>query len=509
MTEKYFTEKNDYESYREDITLSLGDYLKNIYDDIKITLKMIGGITEDKFDVYIMEIQNSLDEKRYGRLINKKEIMYKKIDIEEFICSLETEINSYKTSILQNEKLYPNISIKGNPMLCSYTDEDRSILENCLKKELKEFENKKILISDFTIKSRSIFYIILELDQLIYEKYVIQSTMKDKEGTLKKSFLEQIIFNIFEKWREIIYYNISGSYHSLELSSKSIIELASKDIFVTANLPDYSLFTYISSLNYESNSCRGKFAFIKSEDINNIEEFVCFKRKIVLSRTYSRKIRKLLEITQDEYYLIVKERIPNRFEIEGIGKINTELANKIDIIEILGHMEWKLLSKNIEIMKYDGLNMRLPEIEHTVDYYNEQIINFFGIDNVCENLGNVIGEAKKQLHGTIIVISKEAGKEVQRLCDNGRGIEINTINLIDKYNIITKISSIDGAIMIDLDGNCNGIGIILDGERDSKGNDSRGARYNSAKSYVDDKNKKGNICMAFVISEDKTVDVLF
>ena len=66
------------------------------------------------------------------------------------------------------------------------------------------------------------------------------------------------------------------------------------------------------------------------------------------------------------------------------------------------------------------------------------------------------------------------------------------------------VTSIDGAVLLDLECTCYGVGVILDGEAKSKGNLSRGARYNSALTFLD--GKKGY--MAVVVSEDRTIDII-
>lgn len=57
--------------------------------------------------------------------------------------------------------------------------------------------------------------------------------------------------------------------------------------------------------------------------------------------------------------------------------------------------------------------------------------------------------------------------------------------------------------------NCYSIGTILDGVADGIYADmARGARYNSAYTYICNKSKEGKKCVAVVISEDGMVDVL-
>ena len=81
----------------------------------------------------------------------------------------------------------------------------------------------------------------------------------------------------------------------------------------------------------------------------------------------------------------------------------------------------------------------------------------------------------------------------------GRGLLLpakKPLRFCEKANaeLISRMASIDGAILADLDGNCHAYGVILDGKADNKENNTvpsdgsckdRGARYNSTKTYID------------------------
>ena len=75
--------------------------------------------------------------------------------------------------------------------------------------------------------------------------------------------------------------------------------------------------------------------------------------------------------------------------------------------------------------------------------------------------------------------------------------------------IIEKITSIDGALIIDYDCVCYAIGAILDGNAcEHTGSAERGARYNSACTYLANKTDPNNVFIAVVVSEDGTIDIL-
>lgn len=57
-------------------------------------------------------------------------------------------------------------------------------------------------------------------------------------------------------------------------------------------------------------------------------------------------------------------------------------------------------------------------------------------------------------------------------------------------------------------GKCYSIGTILDGAAEVYSNMGRGARYNSAYTYVYNRKKAGKRCATLVVSEDGMIDVI-
>ncbi len=79
------------------------------------------------------------------------------------------------------------------------------------------------------------------------------------------------------------------------------------------------------------------------------------------------------------------------------------------------------------------------------------------------------------------------------------------VGIKDNCNeMITCLCAIDGALMIDPYGFCEGIGLILPNDAPINGDSSRGARYNSARAYSSN-HKNDLVC---VISEDGMIDFM-
>ena len=112
------------------------------------------------------------------------------------------------------------------------------------------------------------------------------------------------------------------------------------------------------------------------------------------------------------------------------------------------------LDKHLMTVK-DG-EPRLPRNE--VDVFKSRLKRMFPnlADAASERLAEIVRHAAPAQHGTTIIISTDARGESGRLAKNN-GIE----PFLPSKTTIAGATSIDGAIMIDLEGKCHGIGLIL------------------------------------------------
>ena len=121
----------------------------------------------------------------------------------------------------------------------------------------------------------------------------------------------------------------------------------------------------------------------------------------------------------------------------------------------------------------------------------------------------IVEQAKRQSHGTTIIVTDHAASECERLKKANRAVGIQPVTVDEKT--ILSLSAIDGAMIIDPQGICYAIGAILDGATVNEGTIARGARYNSAITYVDYWSsglaEEKIRAVAIIVSSDDTVDV--
>ena len=101
----------------------------------------------------------------------------------------------------------------------------------------------------------------------------------------------------------------------------------------------------------------------------------------------------------------------------------------------------------------------------------------------------------------VIVVSKDPEAETTRLSGEGMPIEHDYLEPED----VIRLGSVDGAVILGLDGRCHTFGVILDEVASEGGDRARGARFNSSVRYQNMETAPSPI---IVLSDDGTIDLL-
>ena len=208
------------------------------------------------------------------------------------------------------------------------------------------------------------------------------------------------------------------------------------------------------------------------------------------------QLRKLLEMTRNGLALAIHE-----FDFVGLAE-----SSKFEYkIQITGINQWRFC-KNDEVLfgvDENKINVSIPvtEVGYCLDAdVKKDLFN-------SETVEKIVGEASKQTHGTTIIFSENAAAEAERLSQYNRCTQIKPLDLVKHDGLVLSLSSIDGALLVDAEGKCHGLGAILDGPAVKPGDSGRGARYNSAVNYVAWKKETEPDCIycAVIISEDGVI----
>ena len=191
--------------------------------------------------------------------------------------------------------------------------------------------------------------------------------------------------------------------------------------------------------------------------------------------------------------------------IFGLARLKgTYDAKNEDLVTInfTGSHKWELVHDGHVMMIVEYTNPGLPSLKINKEIFDDLLKRTFLeiSERDLKKLWSIVNIATEQKHGTLLIISNESEQESKRL--EYQSIKIEPVSLGD--DLIKTVTSIDGAILLDSSGICHSIGVILDGIATDKGTSARGARFNSAVRYVENKKKK---CVAVIISEDGMVDL--
>ena len=337
-------------------------------------------------------------------------------------------------------------------------------------------------------------------------------------STKQKSYDEFGV--IFEKDEETFLYGAALEYHGLEYHNKLLSELLSQiclyckavmddenynfESYMVSNLIyaafkkqiDIDFFNTLAASDYEKKAAAGGIILVKEDRPSDLKLY--FEKAYSLEISNIREIRKLLELSSNELYLIAKNN-----EIVGLG----DYIEDSEAILFNGHQSWTYYDKGKELLIY-------KKGKYSFSFATERNFgsnfpkNFIKKHHI-EQLNSILNEIKRQRHGTLIILSDEADAEVKRLCKLNRGYAIQPVDLNVSHikKLVSRIIRIDGSIFLDTNLVCYGIGIILDGIAVKCGLSSRGSRYNSAKCYID--NKPFEKYVAIVISDDETTDIIY
>ncbi len=252
----------------------------------------------------------------------------------------------------------------------------------------------------------------------------------------------------------------------------------------------------VSSLRHEGEECIARM-LVARRGHPNVEVTLALAHTVNM-RDY-RAVRKLLEMSSDELYLLSDSGSVYGLgtSIEGYDLREESLFQ----IRFVKHYTWELFHAEHLMMQVRYGQPTLPKDEIGKDKFGSNITRIFShIDsNEISRLWKLILEATKQDHGTVVVISTGARKEAQRLKNQATIIE--PIRLSPQ--LMRVVTAIDGAVLIDQSSTCHAIGVILDGLATEEGDPSRGARYNSAIRYVESSKHR---CLVLIVSEDGSTD---
>ena len=426
-----------------------------------------------------------------------------------------SQIKTIISSLTSDEMLQSNniinhiasiLNFNSNDSISCISDLFDDIVSKNIGNEFIKYVNdihsdKTSFISQPNIIKNNIVFTVLQLNKSAEQSIFVPIKISDDEI----NFLDYLANSFFDTTYSLLLkygkFNIHIQYDD-NIKKNATTNFIDKiiDTYTDNTIKPYMTkitCDQLSSLTYENRPNVGQM-IICPEKHDLVKLVFEFENKINMNILMQKKIRKLLEMTSNELYLQHDgEYITKLIEINN----NKLIQENFITINFVGLNEWKLTiglqtplsikngkitsltDKKIEMEFSDILPRKFPDIS------SEQIKKLWNIIKIC----------MKQKSGTLVIISDDCETEYNRLKNTAINIKPACID----NKLFRHLTSIDGAIMLDLDGVCYSVGMILDGDIEEYGDMSRGSRYNSAIRYINTNLKS----IAIIVSEDKIVDI--
>ncbi len=263
-----------------------------------------------------------------------------------------------------------------------------------------------------------------------------------------------------------------------------------RDLFDDCNL--------LAELRYESTRTAGQL-LIAAKEHPSVEWGVRFREPVPLR--IPRWSRKVLQMAAKDFYPVTNGSV-----MFGLGRLTTEYdATREDafLVSFVDSQTWELRHAGALLMRcaYGVPGLPLPVLSAEAFRANLRRVVPETTEASTACIWSIVSAARDARHGSLLVVSADAAGEAARLSRQATSIEPAAV----PPEMVASLTSIDGAVLLDAEGRCHAIGVILDGLASQHGTPERGARYNSAWRYVDSRQAS---TLAVVISEDGMFDVI-
>lgn len=378
------------------------------------------------------------------------------------------------------------------------------VQKDTLVSELEKSGEKYSISQVFDSEGENRVFVIFynKEEKKLYEKY---------EPFFLK-LVEQLFEYFIKEYKNDNSYFYNGSINSIIIqdSIDSLVTDISRkccknddfSIYDNSNLSLKNILNELSVLTYEKSIAEGLIYFTSSPDnadfqfeFNNYEEYGKFDLNNL------RLLRKLLELTNTKTQTGI---ISDTNCIYGIGSIKEgrdyfSVTFDDDRKWTVTDGENELISiRNNSLVFTSSLLSRKAFVTYATKIFGQNESDDGDRDKLSE-IYSIIRSLVKQKKGTILVVKKDAGEFIQKYQD--LCIVINPVKLDEKN--VEKLSSIDGAIIMDDKCICYGFGAVLDGLDTGTGNRARGSRYNSSERFYNlYKNEEGTDLIVFILSDD-------
>lgn len=335
----------------------------------------------------------------------------------------------------------------------------------------------------------------------------LKSTIMADRYPVTQSLVQGVINEILRSKRQALYEPDAGAgLDSGDDSTARIAGAAGRAVTLSAtvlagNVVPTMLFdglNQVATTGYERRVGTGSL-LIADPSSPYIDHAVALRQPVRISDT--RTLRKLLETSRRQGDSLLTDGD----DVYGLGRLKEDYPGDESVFQVLvvGNGIWELHHADVALATVEFGTPRLPRERVRRERFSDVCRRVLG---ECDSdaLWALTMSAADAEHGTMLVISKRAADEAERLATQALTIEATTLD----DGLVRQFTSIDGAVLVDPSGNCHAIGVILDGTATTEGDRSRGARFNSAKKYLASVKKEEIATVILIVSEDGMIDLL-
>ncbi|BBZ31738.1 hypothetical protein [Mycolicibacterium confluentis] len=239
---------------------------------------------------------------------------------------------------------------------------------------------------------------------------------------------------------------------------------------------------------------------LTAQTVQHVDCSLRFRKPVHVNET--RALRKLLETSSRN-----GESLLTDGEVAfGLGRRKAnypESSQSVFQLVVAGNGAWELLHGEARLTAVEFGEPRLPVQQLRPERLNDMCSRLFEAPD-SHALWGLARAASEAEHGTMLVISDSAADEATRLGSQAFLVEPTQLSAAG----IRQVTAIDGGVLVDPSGTCYAIGVILDGMATTRGDRSRGSRYNSAVRYLASAKARGAHTVILLVSEDGMINLL-
>lgn len=360
----------------------------------------------------------------------------------------------------------------------------------------KFFSSGSVRVGDYEVHT------VISIDRAALEDVPQIKTEERDRFHVYQSLVHAVIREILRRSARVLYIPGVGSGslpESVDEIVRSATEAMVRSMLYCAGFwfggENHLLMSGLSALPYEGRPGAGRLVIAEQND-SAIEVFLRLKHPVKMRNVPA--VRKLLEASGSQ-----SDLLSDGESVYGLGVVKPNYdADSETVFSVSftarGVWEFSHAGEALLIVR-DGIpHLPTPVLDEA---YLEDLVGRFFPEADKDALREAAQAAGSHRHGAMLIISGDAAGEAERLSPQSWSIEPTRLT----SQLLTQLTDMDGAMLVDPQGRCHAIGVILDGAAHGRGDPARGSRFNNAVRYLDSERP---LAIVIVYSSDGVINIL-